>query len=271
VLAHGFNAMAANIRTMVEDLREKAELERRLHEETLSRVSMGKALREAQFMYLQGQIRPHFLFNALNTIARSALLEEAEGTERLAQGLGRLLRYSLAEGGASVPLGEEIESLREYLSFQGIRFGPRLSWEIRVEPEVEGFLIPRFSLQPLVENAVRHGIEPKVEGGRVIVSARRAGDRLRLIVADSGQGMDHSVLENLRLRAAGNDLPAPSLAPAPGEGGPGIGLANITMRLAFRFSDDVRLGLASSLGRGTVVRLSLPGVVTASGDFEAVS
>lgn len=258
VLAQGFNAMASNIRAMVEGLREKAELERRLHEETLSLVSMGKALREAQFMYLQGQIRPHFLFNALNTIARSALLEGAGETERLAQSLGRLLRYSLAEGGASVGLGEELASLREYLSFQGIRFGSRLAWEIRAEAGLEGFSIPRFSLQPLVENAVRHGIEPKVEGGRVIVSARRAGGRLRILVLDSGAGMTFALLERLRAAAAGHDLPSPSLAPSPGEGAPGIGLANIVMRLALRFGDDIRLGLASSPGRGSVVRLSLP-------------
>ncbi len=127
-LARDFNAMSANIRALIEGLKEKAELERLLHDETLRGVSMGRALREAQFMNLQDQIRPHFLFNALNTISRSALLELAPRTELLATSLGKLMRYSLSEGGAFSTLGEELSVLREYLTFQSMRFGERLEW-----------------------------------------------------------------------------------------------------------------------------------------------
>jgi len=254
-LARDFNAMSANIRALVEGLKEKAELERLLHEETLERISMGRALREAQFMNLQDQMRPHFLFNALNTISRSALLEGAERTELLATSLGKLMRYSLSEGGAFSTVGEELAVLREYLSFQGVRFGERLAWEIRSEPEAESLIVPRFILQPIVENAVRHGIEPKVEGGRVVVSARRRGERVRLVVADSGVGMEASLLAQLRAAARGA-LPRP--AAVPGEGGPGIGMANLEERLEYRYNGKARLAIASRPGRGTVVRISLP-------------
>lgn len=258
VLARGFNAMSANIRSLVEGLKEKAELEGRLHEEEMALVSMGRALREAQFMNLQDQMRPHFLFNALNTIARSALLEGAGATERLAHGLGRLMRYALASGEPFVSLGEELEVIREYLSFQAIRFGNRLTWEIRVEPGLEDRQIPRFTLQPIVENAVRHGIEPRLEGGKVVVTARRRARRVRIMVGDSGIGMEPELLARLRAAAAGRDLKPPAEATTPGEEGPGIGLANMEMRLAYRYGDKARVVLASRQGRGTIIRISLP-------------
>jgi sensor histidine kinase YesM len=254
-LARDFNAMSANIRALVEGLKEKAELESLLHEETLERISMGRALREAQFMNLQDQMRPHFLFNALNTISRSALLEGASRTELLATSLGKLMRYSLSEGGAFATVGEELAVLREYLSFQGVRFGDRLAWEIRSEPEAEAVKVPRFILQPIVENAVRHGIEPKVDGGRVIVSARRMGGRVRLVVADSGAGIEAPLLAQIRAAAAGEGARP---AAVPGEGGPGIGMANLEERLAYRYGGRASLAIASRPGRGTVVRICLP-------------
>jgi two-component system, sensor histidine kinase YesM len=277
ILARGFNAMSANIRALVEGLHEKAELERLVHERDIERVSMGRALREAQFMNLQDQIRPHFLFNALNTIARSALLEGASDTERLATSLGKLMRYSLSEGGAFVTLGEELATLREYLSFQGIRFGDRLTWEIVSESGVESLQIPRFTLQPIVENAVRHGIEPKVAGGRVVVSASRRAGRVRLVVADTGTGMEADVLARLRAsargaEAAGGEAGSLGEAIALGNGRPGIGMANLEARLAYRYPGSARLALASRPGRGTLVRISLPaeGLAPGKGASDAV-
>lgn len=257
VLTRGFNSMSASIRDLVEGLKEKAELERLVHERDIERVSMGRALREAQFMNLQDQIRPHFLFNALNTIARSALFEGAPDTERLATSLGKLMRYSLSEGGAFVSLGEELATLREYLSFQAIRFGDRLTWEIRSEAGVESLPVPRFTLQPIVENAVRHGIEPKVAGGKVLVSAQRRGDRVRLVVADSGMGMERALLERLRASARGAAAPG-GFSAIGAESGPGIGMANLELRLAYRYPGSARLSLASRPGRGTLVRITLP-------------
>ncbi len=264
VLAHGFNVMSANIRAMVEGLKEKVELERMLHEETLSRVSMNKALKEAQFMNLQERIRPHFLFNAINTIARSALFENAPETERLAQSLGKLMRYSLSSDGSFVTVAEELTALREYLSFQKIRFGSRLAWEIRGDPEVENVLIPRFSLQPIVENAVRHGIEPLVAGGRVIVDASRRGERVRLVVADSGSGMDAETLHALRKAAAGMPTAA---YPVDGsrEAASGVGMADLEIRLAYRYPGTAKLSISSLPDRGTIVRISLP--ILISGEY----
>ncbi len=253
ILARGFNAMAANIRDLIEGLREKAELERRLHDEELALVSMGRALREAQFMNLQDQMRPHFLFNALNSIARSALLEGAPATERLALGLGRLMRYSIGEGRGFVPLEEELAVIREYLEFQSIRFGRRLAWKVDADDSLKGLRIPRFTLQPLVENAVRHGIEPLEEGGAVLVRASRRGGRARILVADDGAGIPRAALAALRAAGEGRPREEP-----PSPAGSGLGVASIALRLALRYGKAARFAIASSPGRGTIVRISIP-------------
>ncbi|HRY55756.1 MAG TPA: sensor histidine kinase [Spirochaetia bacterium] len=252
-LARGFNTMAENIRDHIAGLREKAELERRLHEEELALVSMGRALREAQFMNLQDQMRPHFLFNALNTISRSALLEQASTTERLALGLGKLMRYSIGAPGSFVSLSEELAILREYLEFQSIRFGSRLGWKIEAEEALLGLQIPRFTLQPLVENAIRHGLGPLEAGGAVRVRAAIRAGRARILVADNGAGMSRETLG--RLREAGGPGEA---EPGPWTEGSGLGIASIRLRLALRYGDQARVALSSSPGRGTVVRISMP-------------
>lgn len=263
VLARSFNSMSANIRSLVEGLREKAELERKLHEEELSLLSMGRALREAQFMNLQDQMRPHFLFNALNTIARSARVEKSVVTESLAAGLARLLRYALAPGGSFVALEQELGIAQEYLAFQKVRFGERISFTIDADPETLAFRIPRFSIQPVVENSVRHGIEPAISGGRVVVRARVRNSRLRISIMDTGMGMDFGQLQRLRtLTTKGLQ----SLESSAAEGGSlnpdgttaGLGLANLRERLVYRYGNTVRIGISSVRERGTVIRISIP-------------
>jgi sensor histidine kinase YesM len=251
VLAEAFNAMSANIRRLVEGLEEKADLERRLHEEELSLVSMGRALREAQLSNLQDQVRPHFLFNALNAISRQARLEAAPASEGMARSLARLMRYAIAGEGAFAPLDEELGVVSEYLAFQKIRFGERLAWRVEADPGAGSVMIPRFTLQPVVENAVRHGIEPKIEGGVVRVSARRARGRIRIRVFDSGVGMDSSAAASLLSESGG------PTRPPQGEGA-GIGLSNLRSRLAFRYGDQASMRVSSRPGRGTIVSISVP-------------
>lgn len=240
-LTNSFNAMSRSLREMVEDLRGKAELERRLREEERELLDAEKALKEAQFMSLQDQIRPHFLFNALNTIARTALFEDAAETGRLTHALGRLLRYSLGDAESMVPVREELAVLGEYLQFQALRFGDRLRWDIEVGKGVEDFSIPRFTIQPLVENAVRHGIEPLENGGELAVRVTKRDARLLIRVSDTGIGMESRKARRLLL----------------GEGG-GIGLSNVSRRLALRYGPEAKIALESAPGRGTVIRISIP-------------
>lgn len=244
VLARSFNTMSKSIASMLTDLKGKAELERRLREEERELMDKERSLREAQFISLQDQIQPHFLFNALNTIARTALFEGASETERLSLALGRLFRYALGAPESMVPVKAELAIVQEYLAFQGLRFGERLHWTIDAQPAAMNALIPRFTIQPFVENAVRHGIEPREEGGTVAVVARKKGGRLSLNILDTGVGMV--------VRAKGRSQAAPEAAMD------GIGIANVRRRLELRYGEASRLSIRSEPGEGTQVHISLP-------------
>jgi two-component system, sensor histidine kinase YesM len=240
-LTNAFNHMSKNIRAMVEDLKDKSELQRRLLQDERDLLAAEKALQEARFMNLQDQIRPHFLFNALNTIARMALLENAASTEQLTLALARLLRYSLGPADALVPLKQELDILRAYLSFQAKRFGPRLEWDIQSSAAAEKILIPRFTLQPLVENAVRHGIEPLLEHGRVEVSAHICKGVLQMVVQDNGVGMRVPSIENLNSGDSG-----------------GIGLRNVISRLHIVYGGLEQIDIYSESGQGSKIIIRIP-------------
>jgi len=285
-LTRSFASMAKSIKEMVEGLKEKAELERLLHEEELALVSMGKSLREAQFLNLQEQMKPHFLFNALNTIARSAMFENAARTESLAMGLAALLRATIKETGPLSSLDDEVLLARSYLEFQHARFGSRLRWNIDVPATLKSAKIPRLLIQPLVENAVRHAIEPKIDGGTVRIRVRTRRGYLLLWVVDDGIGMSKERLREVRktietavaqrsYSGPENQPPAtPVPAPVPTdresaearpEGsedrllvGTGIGLANLATRLGILYAEQARFIIQSREGRGTFLRLKIP-------------
>lgn len=244
VLARSFNTMSRSIASMLADLKGKAELERRLREEERELMGKERALREAQFISLQDQIQPHFLFNALNTIARMALFEGAKETEGLTLALGRLFRYALGAPESMVPVSAELGIVQEYLAFQALRFGDRLTWTINAHGAARTALIPRFTIQPFVENAVRHGIEPREDGGSVSVEAHKNGDRLILNIRDTGVGMAPAAKSGTE---AG---PAPAVE--------GIGIANVRKRLELRYGAAAHLSIKSEPGKGTHVRISFP-------------
>ncbi|MCH9686678.1 MAG: histidine kinase [Deltaproteobacteria bacterium] len=182
-------------------LREQA----RTHE--LREQQAQQALLRAQIDNLQAKVNPHFLFNALNTVA-SLAEEDAERAVEAIERLSALLRYSL-EGARQgrVPLREELDAVRSYLALEELRFGDRLRARVEADPTVTSVLVPPFLLQPLVENAVKHGIAPRREGGEITVQVQATGSTITLIVQDDGPG--HSDApgtqtghENLRQRLA---------------------------------------------------------------------
>lgn len=152
-------------------------------------VRMQQSLSQARLNALRMQLDPHFLFNALNTV--SAQVERDPRLARtMIEHLGDLLRLSLeARDRQEVPLAEEIAFLEHYIAIQKIRFGDGLHIETHIEPEVRYALVPCLIVQPLVENAIRHGISRRSSGGRVVVTARRREDRLDVSVADDGVGL----------------------------------------------------------------------------------
>ena len=275
-LTRSFATMAMSIREYVEGLKEKSELERLLHEEELALVSMGKALREAQFLNLQEQMKPHFLFNALNTIARSALLENAPRTESLAICLATLLRATIKDSGALSTLDEELVIAQAYLEFQQVRFGDRLQWNIDVPRSLRKTRVPRLMIQPIVENSVRHALEPKVSGGFISIKAQKRKEGLVLWFLDNGIGMSKDRLADVRAKIAASlqvqsfdqiNLPQVAEIPFSEENdvneeelleGRSIGLANIATRFGILYGDSCRFEINSRKEKGTLVRITLP-------------
>ncbi|MFP2934867.1 sensor histidine kinase, partial [Pyxidicoccus sp. 3LG] len=194
-------------------------------------------LAEARLQGLAAQLRPHFLFNALNAVA-SLVHTNPDGAERMLARLGDLLRHSLESGERQeVTLREEQEALAPYLDIEQTRFGPRLKVEWSLAPDVLEARVPHLALQPLVENAIRHGLAPRAEPGRVRISAERDGGALRVRVQDDGMG-----------------LPGGS---APVRGG-GVGLSNLRARLATLYGPRAVLELKPGTPRGAVAELRLP-------------
>ncbi len=158
------------------------------YRETGTRARLEARLARAQLQSLKLQMHPHFLFNTLNSIT-TLITEEPLAAERMVTGLSELLRLSLRNAGEQeVPLERELEVLRHYLTIQQIRFQDRLAVELDVDPETLPAMVPNLMLQPLVENAIRHGIGPRATGGRIEVRVTRVGDTLRLRVHDDGVG-----------------------------------------------------------------------------------
>jgi signal transduction histidine kinase len=196
-------------------------------------VELEARLAQARFEALSAQLDPHFLFNALNSIAEM-VHRDAAAADRMLVGLGSLLRQGIEGGQAQrVPLAEELALVGHYVEIERVRLGPRLRFECEVAPELLPAMVPRLSLQPLVENAIRHAVAPRSAPGQVKVVARRDGDRLLLEVIDDGDGM--------------------SAAP-----GHGVGLANTRARLQCLYGEDHRFELAPAQGGGTHVRIDLP-------------
>ena len=188
---------------------------------------------EAQLKMLQAQIEPHFLFNTLANLA--GLIESNPKLARhLLEALNRYLRASLlrtrAEGGT---LGDELDLLEAYLEVLKIRLGPRLDYTISAAPPLRALPFPPMLLQPLVENAIRHGIEPQVAGGRVRITATRDGGALELTVRDTGCGLGETP-------------------------GSGLGLDNVRARMAALLGDSGTLEIAQPADGGVQASLRLP-------------
>lgn len=164
------------------------------------------ALVRAELRALQARTDPHFLFNSLNVVA-GLVHEDPDGAERVLERLASVFRYALASSRRTeVPLGEELEAVRDYVGVERVRFDDRIRFELEVEPGLEAVRVPPFVLQPLVENAVLHGVSAKSDGGTVWIRARREDGELVLEVQDDGAGSGSvhegtgTALEDLRER-----------------------------------------------------------------------
>lgn len=199
-------------------------------------------LAEAELRSLRAQISPHFIYNALTAIASFILTDPARARDLVLE-FADFTRYSFRRQGEFTTVAEELGSIHSYLALERARFGDRLRVVLQIAPETLATVIPFLSVQPLVENAVRHGLEPGVGGGEIRIASRDDGTHTEITVEDDGVGMDP---EGLRATlTAGDD-------------GVHVGLRNVDTRLRQLYGAEGGLVVETNTGAGTLVRMRVP-------------
>jgi len=223
--------------------------QKNLVKEVKAKAALEVNLRASELKALQAQMNPHFLFNTLNTIARLALLEGAEQTQEMVYALSDLLRDNLRDIDMLRTLEEELKYVKDYLMIQKVRFGDRIQISIAIDPEIMKALIPALTLQPLVENAIIHGLEKKVDGGKIDVTGRREGKDLIILVEDTGVGVSkeriHSIFRGEKSTIAHGQTT-------------GLGIINVHKRIQHYFGVEYGLELESTVNEGTRNYIRLP-------------
>lgn len=234
-LADGFNHLTQRLRKLVH--------------------SIGEARRqesEARIKMLLGQINPHFLYNTLDSIRMMAILEDQDKIAQSLEELADFFRYTVRQTDAFVTVREELGQIERYAQLQILRTEDKFRMEYRVPEDVQEYRIPKFLLQPLVENAILHGLADTECGGVIRVEVQCEDGRLRFSVSDNGCGMDEDTLRRVRA-----DLLAPS--------GGSMALRNIDQRLRSYFGPEGVLHIRSTPGEGTCISFTVP-VLTGSGE-----
>lgn len=215
--------------------RQRAEEVQRLQ---LEAIRLRAELTQSQLATLRGQLHPHFLFNAFNAISTLVRQRKNDYAVDMIAQLSSLLRLTMENiDRQELTLDQELSFIESYLEVERVRFSDKLQTSIEVPAETRACVVPTLILQPLVENAIKHGISKRITPGCVRLRAARDGDRLRLEIADDGPGL---------------------VQPSAGAASGGIGLRNTRSRLQHAYGDDYRLEIARRPEGGTVVRLDLP-------------
>jgi two-component system, sensor histidine kinase YesM len=248
-----FSSMQLSVRRAFEELKEKSEVEKRLMEERMRVLELDHRLKDAELLALQTQINPHFLFNTLSAGMQLALSEDADRTADFLDNLAAFIRYTLKPPARSVRVADEIECVERYIWLLRLRFGERYRFELTVDEDILQVETPALVIQPLVENAVAHGLRDQAEGGVVRIGARLQGEIALLSVEDTGAGMSEEEVERVRREGTSDD----AIVDGEQQQG-GIGLRNVIRRVSLATGGKGTVELRSSRGEGTSVRISLP-------------
>lgn len=213
----------------------------------MSLEDQKRLLLEARLDALQRQINPHFLFNTLNSIA-SLVRSQPEMAREMTVKLANILRALLKDHDSYVALRDELRFTDDYLDIEVVRFGAdKLRIEREIDPRTLDVMVPTILLQPLIENSIKHGLEPRIHGGTVTLRSRFDGDKVIIEVADDGVGMGNRPVSALRRTGAG------------------IGLQNVKERLEVLYGNQARFEVVSNPGRGTVITIVIPAVLPGTG------
>ncbi len=221
-----------------------------LEEMMQQRVADERELKKAELRALQAQINPHFLYNTLDAIVWKAEAGDEEEVIRLTRALSDFFRISLSSGADWISISQEKKHIAGYLSIQKTRYRDILDYEIDIPEEIGSYFILKLLLQPLVENALYHGIKYRRGGGKILIRARKQGDDLHFMVQDTGRGMDEETLQRLRKRMTVRE-------PVHETGTNGYGLVNVNLRIRLYYNQPEGLQIESGPD-GTTVSFRVP-------------
>ncbi|WP_173917575.1 PocR ligand-binding domain-containing protein [Halobacillus sp. Marseille-Q1614] len=234
------------VRIAQEEINEKSQI---LMKETKLRVRLEELLKETQLKVLQSQINPHFLYNTLNTISRLAYLENAEQTQSVTYSLSKIMRYSLRNIDQLVTLKEELDYTGNYLNIQQSRFRDRLQFKQVIDIDAEMVKLPILSIQPIIENAIIHGFEPRDDRVVIKIHGYLENESFVLEITDTGTGMSKEQLDHIFSQTSN---PKNSHTT-------GIGMTNVHKRLQYYFGEEYGItAIESQIGVGTMVRMVIP-------------
>lgn len=233
MLADTFNQMVVKIQELLNEVYEQQIMKQK-----------------AQMESLQMQINPHFLYNTLDTVNWMARMRGVDEVGEIAAALGNLMRFALRPD-TYITLEQEVESLKDYIHIQEYRYGDRLAAQIQIPEDLYGYSIPKLVIQPILENAIVHGVEDKVGDAQVTVTGEKKGDILFIRVKDNGVGMSEEVIE--RIFGSGE-------SPQKGKG-TSIGLCNVHKRLKMHYGEAFGIQIFSEIGKGTEVVLKLKAIL----------
>lgn len=253
VLAGAFIKMVNNTRDYIDELKRKAEFEKKLKEQELYNLKMNSLLQEAELKFLQSQINPHFLFNTLNAASQLAMIEGADKSSEFIENVAQLFRYNLKNIDDLVPLHDEIEHVKNYMQVLKMRFGSRIEFFSDIDEDALNLRIPRITIQPIVENAYIHGLQNLERDGEIHLNVRSEIGSVTVEVIDNGTGMDAINIQNIMWSGQEEGIAQKHIT--------GIGINNVLHRLQilFNITDKQKLiNIESSLGSGTKVILTIP-------------
>ena len=209
-----------------------------------------KQKRALEVNFLRAQINPHFLYNTLFSIRCAVEVGKNEQAAKMLSAFIDLLRSTLAVKNTTIPLSDELETTRKYLVVQKLRYGEKINYEIEMPKDTEDCMVPPLILQPLVENAIFHGLEAKSEAGTVIIESAFQGNNLLLTITDDGAGMDSETLEKVRA----------SLHQTVIKDAHSIGMSNVHNRIRLNYGEDYGMSIDSFQGMGTTITLLMPAI-----------
>lgn len=247
-VTRAFNTMVESLGIYMEKTRASMEKEQQMMERELL---MENHLKEAQLKYLQSQINPHFLFNSLNAGAQLAMMEDAEKTGIFVEKMADFFRYNVKKGEEDATLEEELEAVDNYIYILNVRFAGDIHFTREVDADVENVRIPSMILQPVVENAVNHGIRDIDWEGHIDLKVHRETDALEISIRDNGKGMTQEQIEKVLSGQAGTDTEQSDST--------GIGMNNVISRLELYYAKSGLMNIYSEgEGKGTEVVITIP-------------